>query len=108
MLRPERALYRFVLFFLATLTVILGLLGLQVERRNDALHELQMATARVERAAVNTEQVLIEVVEARDTPEAVARNRRVTEALSQIETIIELLCQIDDPVRAEACAKLEQ
>jgi hypothetical protein len=103
----SRNIYTYLIFFFATTTLILAFLGWQVEQRNNTLEELQEATTRVEEAATHTEEVLLDLVEARSTPERLARDTRVTEALNQIEVILGLLCEIDDPVRAEACAGLD-
>ena len=107
MTRLHVSMYRFIAFFMVVLTLILVFMGWQADRRSDALTELREATARVEEAAVHTEEVLVEILEAQRAPERIARDTRVTEALDQIELILELLCQIDDPTRQIACANMQ-
>lgn len=88
----NRMIFALIVVLVSTVVFLLAFWVWQTERRTDALDELAAATARIEEAAVHTEQVLVEVVEARDTPEAVAQNQRVREALAEIGQIKRILC----------------
>lgn len=82
----------------ATIVVIVMVAGLfyAINQRNTAIEELQVAAVRIERAATNTEQVLIEVVEAERSPEAIEQSQKVRQALGQIAVIRRLLCELPE------------
>jgi hypothetical protein len=97
----SKAAWRFAAFALFVVVTILALLGWQVEQRNEAIEEIRTAAERIEDAAVHTEEVLVEVVEERGSPEAIAQSERVAEALDDIAAVRAMLCDLpefdDDP-----------
>jgi cytochrome oxidase assembly protein ShyY1 len=98
-----KAAWRFAAFSLFVIVVVLALLGWQVEQRNDAIHEIREAADRIEVAAVHTEEVLVEVVEERDTPEAIAQSERVAQALDDIASVKAMLCDLPEFTEDPRC-----
>lgn len=90
-------------FLVALAMLAVGVLGWQLQTRNDAIQELQDQTQRVEEAATHTEQVLVDVIEAREAPEAIAQQQQVRQALADIRDIKALLCAVPENADAAEC-----
>lgn len=99
-----RSVSWFVAFALTVIIVLLLIVTWQVDRRTDSIATINESAQRIEEAAVHTEQVLLEVVEASETPEAVAQQQAVRDALGQIRQIHDLLCSVEQFVDAAECA----
>lgn len=93
----------FVGFALSVVIVLLIVLYLQIDRRNDSIEVITESAARIETAAVHTEEVLLEVVEASESPEAQAQQRAIREALGQIRQIHDILCSAPELAEAAEC-----
>ena len=100
----NRALSWVSTFVLVALLVGGSVFAFQLDRRTELIANINESAARIETAALHTEQVLTEVVEAGQTPEAVAQQEAVREALAQIRQIHDLLCSAPDFADATECA----
>lgn len=89
----------------ATVVVIVMVAGLfyVIQVRADAIEEIQSSAHRIEEAATHTEEVLIEVVDARSTPEAIAQNEAVRRAIEDIAAVRRMLCSLPQLQADEAC-----
>lgn len=89
----------------ATIVVIIMVAGLfyTVAQRNQAIDSLQTTAVRIDRAATNTEEVLVGVIEEQQTPESQAQAQRVREALEEIAIIRRLLCELPELADMPAC-----
>ncbi len=99
----SRATTWFVGFALVVIIIFLVVLGWQIDRRTDSIQTINESAQRIEEAALHTEEVLVEVVEARDAPEAVAQQQAVREALAQIRDIHAILCSAPDLADVPEC-----
>jgi uncharacterized protein YecA (UPF0149 family) len=82
------------MWVLVVVIVLLAGLALQVEARNSAIVDLREASSRVEVAAVNTEQILTEIIQQQQTPEGQAQDAQIRQAVQEIFNIKQLLCVI--------------
>lgn len=82
----------FSLWAMAVVVVGLLILGWQIDRRTEAIAELEQATARIEEAASHSEQILVDTLAASDDEDPAAFQRRVSQAIREIREVKIILC----------------
>lgn len=88
---------RFVSWAVLVVIVCLVVLGWQIDRRTQAISTIEQSAHRIEAAALHTEQLLVETLEARQSEDAMTFQLRVREALQEIREIKTLLCDTLEP-----------
>lgn len=92
-----------VVWVLVIVIILLAAVAFQITTRNNAIADIRTASQRIELAALHTEQVLVEVVEQSDTPEAEAQRQAIARALADIAAMKALLCSLPELAEADEC-----
>lgn len=93
-----------IALMLAVTFLMLVAVEFQIVRRNDSIQALEDSVDRIEVTVAEARDIAEEANEV--TTDEAEFNAAIREAIAQIAVIRELVCQVDDPVRRQACQEL--